>query len=98
MTTRTEFEAAYASRSGVTVQFLHAHGRSAEPCECDDEMCEGWAMGHNDVRELSPRTFGEALNEAECPTCGAKPGENCSAGKPMPEGMTKAVHTARLYV
>jgi len=65
------------------------------PCRVIAALCEGWAMGHRDVRELSPRTLGEALNEVQCPKCGAKPGENCEP--PMPEGKTKAVHTARLY-
>ena len=41
-----EFEAAYAARSGVTVDWLHAHGRYAERCDCGEEMCEGWAMAH----------------------------------------------------
>lgn len=41
-----QFEAAYAARSGVTVEFLHQHGRWAEPCDCGTETCEGWAMGH----------------------------------------------------
>ena len=44
--TAEEWEAAYAARSGVTVEWLHAHGRWAEQCDCGDEMCEGWAMGH----------------------------------------------------
>lgn len=44
--TADEFEAAYAARSGVTVEFLHQHGRYAEPCECRAHVCEGWAMGH----------------------------------------------------
>ena len=41
-----QFEQEYAARSGVTVAFLHAHGRFAEPCECGDPICEGWQMGH----------------------------------------------------
>lgn len=41
-----EFEAAYAERSGVTVEQLHEAGRHAEPCDCGDDLCEGWAMGH----------------------------------------------------
>ena len=44
--TADEFEAAYADRSGVSVRQLHAWGRHAERCDCDDESCEGWAMGH----------------------------------------------------
>ena len=41
-----EFEALYAQRSGVTVEQLHAWGRFAEPCDCGNPICEGWAMGH----------------------------------------------------
>ena len=44
--TAGEFESAYAARSGVTVQQLHAWGRYAEPCHCGEPECEAWAMGH----------------------------------------------------
>ena len=44
--TGAEFELAYAERSGVTVEWLHYHGRYAEPCVCDYEGCEGWQMAH----------------------------------------------------
>jgi len=44
--TREAFEAEYAARSGVTVAWLHSRGRFAEPCECGDEICAGWQMGH----------------------------------------------------
>jgi len=44
--TRDEFEADYAARSGVTVTFLHEHGRFARPCDCGEGSCEGWAMGY----------------------------------------------------
>ena len=44
--TAEEFEAAYAARSGVTVDFLHEHGCWAEQCDCDEDGCQGWAMGH----------------------------------------------------
>ena len=44
--TRDEFEAWYAARSGITVAQLRAYGRYAEPCDCDADMCQGWAMGH----------------------------------------------------
>jgi hypothetical protein len=44
--TAAEFEAAYADRSGLTVDQLHDWGRFAEPCDCGDPLCEGWAMGH----------------------------------------------------
>lgn len=46
--TADEFEAAYAARSGVTVEQLHGWGRHAEPCDCGDETCEGWAMAHRE--------------------------------------------------
>lgn len=44
--TRKQFEEAYASRSGVTVKWLKQHGREARPCDCGDEMCEGWQMAY----------------------------------------------------
>jgi hypothetical protein len=46
MADRDEFEAQYAARSDVTVAWLHAHGLYAEPCDCGEPECEGWAMGH----------------------------------------------------
>lgn len=49
--TRDEFEAAYAERSRVPVEYLHYLGRHAEPCSCGGEGCEGWVMGrqHEDA-------------------------------------------------
>lgn len=44
--TAAEFEAAYAAGSGVTVEWLHRHGLYAKPCECGEQGCKGWAMGH----------------------------------------------------
>jgi hypothetical protein len=44
--TAAEFEEAYARRSGTTVAELHRLGRWAEPCDCGDDGCEGWIMGH----------------------------------------------------
>jgi hypothetical protein len=41
-----EFEIAYAERSHVTVEFLHAHGRFGKPCACGEDDCEGWQMAH----------------------------------------------------
>ena len=40
------FEAQYAHDSGVSVAFLHAAGRQAAPCHCEDELCTGWQMLH----------------------------------------------------
>lgn len=44
--TKGEFETQYAEASGVTVAWLRFHGRYAEPCDCGEPVCEGWAMGH----------------------------------------------------
>lgn len=44
--TEAEFEAGYAARSGVSVEWLHKRGRFAEPCDCGEPYCEGWAMGN----------------------------------------------------
>lgn len=43
-----EFESSYAARSGITVAELHSLGRRAVPCDCGDDMCEGWAMASAD--------------------------------------------------
>lgn len=45
LTTAAEFEAFYAARCGVTIEWLHQRGRYAEPCHCGEQGCEGWAMG-----------------------------------------------------
>jgi hypothetical protein len=44
--TAAEFEAAYAARSGVSVEYLHWAGRFAQPCDCGWDDCQGWEMGH----------------------------------------------------
>jgi hypothetical protein len=41
-----EFAAAYAKRSGVTVEWLKLHGREVAPCDCGEPECEGWQMAH----------------------------------------------------
>ena len=38
------FEAAYADRSGGTVEQLHEWGRYAEVCDCGEGSCEGFQM------------------------------------------------------
>lgn len=40
--TADEFEAAYAARSGLTVERLRELGRVVLPCRCGEEGCEGW--------------------------------------------------------
>jgi len=42
--TREEFERYYAGNSGIPVEKLRELGLHAEPCDCDDETCLGWAM------------------------------------------------------
>ena len=44
--TAEEFALTYAERSGVTVEWLKENGREVRPCDCGDEMCEGWQMAH----------------------------------------------------
>jgi hypothetical protein len=41
---RDRFEQSYATRSGVTVEWLREHGQHVVPCDCDDPGCPGWAM------------------------------------------------------
>jgi hypothetical protein len=48
------------------------------------------------TQQNSPRSLGQALREATCPQCGAKPGHDCEDKKPLPEGQHR-VHTARLW-
>lgn len=40
--TRDAMEAAYATRSGLTVQRLRELGRLVVPCPCESDLCEGW--------------------------------------------------------
>lgn len=45
---REEFEQQYAERSGITRDELHNIGRVAIPCDCGEEICEGWQMIQQD--------------------------------------------------
>jgi hypothetical protein len=47
--TKEEFERQYAEKSGVTIEWLHAHGQFAEPCDCEWDECKGWAMVGRDI-------------------------------------------------
>ena len=40
--TAEQFEREYAERSGSTVEEMRACGRVVRPCNCGDEICEGW--------------------------------------------------------
>ena len=42
--TREDFENGYAERSGVTVEWLHEQNQYAIPCDCGDDLCQGWQM------------------------------------------------------
>jgi hypothetical protein len=42
--TKDEFEQAYAKRSGITLEQLREINREARPCDCGDELCQGWQM------------------------------------------------------
>ena len=56
-TSIAEFEQQYAERSGVTVEWLHAHGRDGDVCDCGDDICDGFQMRH---RTGSQNFFNEA--------------------------------------
>jgi hypothetical protein len=50
--TETEFEKAYAKNSGLTIKRLHELGQFAVPCDCEEEICEGWVMvSRNTVKD-----------------------------------------------
>lgn len=40
--TSEEFERQYAERSGITVERLRELGRIVAPCDCGEDICEGW--------------------------------------------------------
>lgn len=44
--TAAQFARGYAERSGVTVEWLRQNGQEAMPCDCGDDICEGWQMAH----------------------------------------------------
>jgi len=39
---KEEFEKQYAERSALSVGKLRMRGISFEPCDCGDEICQGW--------------------------------------------------------
>lgn len=40
------FERWYAENSGVTIEWLHEHGRYGKPCDCGESECTGWQMAY----------------------------------------------------
>lgn len=56
--TKNEFERAYARRSGITVKQLHKLGRYAKPCNCGEEICEGWQITSKQREAEDTMVFG----------------------------------------
>ena len=50
MTSR-QFEAYYARRAGTTIEGLRALGRVVVKCDCEDEICMGWASMSREAAE-----------------------------------------------
>lgn len=63
--TATEFAEAYAARTGVTVEWLREHGREVRPCDCGEDICEGWRMAHVRYEEEDARIMAEILQEGK---------------------------------
>ena len=41
---RDEFEASYATQSGISIARLRKLGLRPEPCDCGEDGCAGWKM------------------------------------------------------
>lgn len=85
--TAAEFEARYAARSGVTVAWLHAHGRYAERCRCGWGMCEGWGMGHQQE---------DAIAEDHARTASQAPATHAAVNTSMTAGANRASSRGRI--
>lgn len=49
--TAEDFEAAYAHRSGLTIEELRKY-RTVRPCACGDVSCKGWqSISHDRAKE-----------------------------------------------
>jgi len=44
--TKEEFEKGYAERSGVPIEWFHAHDHHGIPCDCAEDGCPGWRMAY----------------------------------------------------
>lgn len=42
--TKEEFEKGYAERSDLTLERLHELGMKGAPCDCFEDICQGWQM------------------------------------------------------
>jgi len=50
--TKEEFEQGYAERSGKTVEAIKTiYGLEAIPCDCGEEICQGWQMISKNMRK-----------------------------------------------
>lgn len=86
-TTVEEFEAQYAARSGVTVEYLHLVGRRGAPCECGDALCDGFAMLHADEDLPSVGVlFLTHWQAMACLNCGLA-GQTPESHFPLPPGL-----------
>ena len=61
--TAEEFELAYAARSGVTVEWLRAHGHIVAPCRCGEDGCDGWQSISRELYEDLKRTMPWLVDE-----------------------------------
>lgn len=42
--TREEFIKGYCERAGHSREWFQAHGLDVYPCNCGEDVCEGWQM------------------------------------------------------
>lgn len=52
--TKDEFIAAYCARSGVHWDDIKEH-REAVPCDCGEDICQGWQMVPRDAPQAGER-------------------------------------------
>lgn len=64
--TKEEFIAGYCERSGVTWKYL-SQRKVALPCECDSDLCEGWAMVSNNPASIETHMELYAPKQDETP-------------------------------
>ncbi len=64
--TKEEFEAGYAARSGVTVEWLREHHLMGFVCDCGEKGCQGWMMGH-ELPEGTPDFWWRYIGDSKWP-------------------------------
>ena len=55
--TAEEFEAMYAKKSGISIQWLRDAGLRPLACACGEPECSGWAMVHDDLVNYHMRLY-----------------------------------------